>query len=182
MKSQPFCSSCLTIFLLVFFIGCNQPIRTGYVEDRADLLTDAEEKLLSTALKSIEDAVGSQVMVFTITDLEGEKIEEYSMKQTERIRPGRPGYNDGIIITLSHYDRQVRIELGYGLECLIPDYETSRIIQFQMIPKFAGGDFYGGLDMAIHQIDSILSKNKNKIGRCKYNPNYDQENDLILTQ
>ena len=124
------------------FKSLNVPNLYARVNDYADILTDPEEDQLNDLLKSLEDSIGSQLIILTIDSLDERTIEEYSMDVANDWRIGRSDYNDGILITLAMKDRKIRIEVGYGLEQIIRDEIAKKIIDSTMLPEFRKGDFY----------------------------------------
>ena len=117
-----------SILLISIFFSChshnstnqktyttNIPKQYNRVNDYANIFTDSEEHETSLLLKSLEDSVGCQLAILTIDSLKGIPIEKYSIEVANSWRLGRTHYDDGILITFSKFDRQVRIEVGYGL-------------------------------------------------------------------
>ena len=98
----------------------------------------------------------NQLVILTINDLGNETIEQYANGAFNQNRLGQEGKDNGILILFSKNDREVRIEVGYGLEPYITDAVASRIIRNTMIPKFKEEDYFGGLDMATDQIIEFL--------------------------
>jgi len=132
--------------------------------DEADLLTGQQEDSIFAIIQDLEKNVGSQIAVLTIVSLNGEKIEKYSLRRAEQSRFGRQKYDDGILITVSHNDRQMRIEVGYGLEKIIKDEIAARINQEEMAPRFRQGDYYNGIKAAVEKIKKLIEENKQLVG------------------
>ncbi len=140
------------IFLLV---GCfyvlpvqaqrSVPSLSGRVVDQADILSTTTERTLSSLLVAHEDATSNQVVVLTIPSLEGEVLEEYSLRVAETWRLGTAENDNGVLLLIAHTDRKIRIEVGYGLEGDLPDVAASRIINNVIVPEFRSGDFDGGV-------------------------------------
>jgi uncharacterized protein len=91
-------------------------------------------------------------VVAVFASLEGESLEDFSIRLAERWRVGRKGLDDGAIIVVFLRDRKVRIEVGYGLEGAIPDVEASRIIRESIAPRFREGRYAAGLEAASRAI------------------------------
>jgi uncharacterized protein len=95
-------------------------------------------------------------LIFTINELGNETIEQYALNVFNQNKLGQAGKDNGILILFSKLDREVRIEVGYGLESYITDAVASRIIRNTMIPKFKVEDYFSGLDLATDQIIKFL--------------------------
>jgi uncharacterized protein len=144
----------LALALLASTAGAVEvPALRSRVMDRAELLPPDREQLLEGRLGRFEQEKGTQVVVHTTPSLEGLDIETYSMRVAEAWKIGRGRIDDGVILTVAPNERQVRIEVGYGLEGAIPDALTSRIIQEQILPSFRSGRFAEGIERGV---DSIL--------------------------
>jgi uncharacterized protein len=104
----------------------------------------------------LEEETGSQVAVLTVPSLEGDPIEDFSMRVVETWKLGRAGVDDGVLILVARDDRRMRIEVGYGLEGALTDAQAGRIIDLVMAPRFRQGDFDGGVDGAVDSISAAI--------------------------
>ena len=86
-----------------------------------------------------EKTTGAQVVIAVFPSLEGESLEDFSIKLAEKWRVGQKGLDDGAIMLVFLNERKVRIEVGYGLEGAIPDLEAARIIRETIAPRFRAG-------------------------------------------
>ncbi|MEQ9377422.1 MAG: TPM domain-containing protein [Imperialibacter sp.] len=162
----------LLLTLLTTF-GCNsQSNRSEYiydsyerVNDFADVLTDDQEANLGELLKSLEDSIGSQLVILTLDSLGELTIEEYSIQVAENWQIGRANYDDGILIMLAIKDRKIRIEVGYGLELIIKDEIAKQIIDNTIVPEFRAGNFNGGLTQASKEIINLIYRNPELVGK-----------------
>ncbi|MFK7901103.1 MAG: YgcG family protein [Cyclobacteriaceae bacterium] len=165
--------------LLLITFGCNSKqsnttdysfanVKTelikGRVNDYGNILTEPEESTLNELLKSLEDSIGSQLVILTIDSLYGETIESYSLKVADK-KIGRASHNDGILILVSVKDRKVRIEVGYGLELIIKDEIAWRIINQQITPEFKKGNFFEGLNKGSEEIIQLIYSNPELVGK-----------------
>ncbi len=130
------------------------PFLGGRVNDLAGLLSDGFEAQLGSELEALERETGAQVAVLTIPSLEGDPIEDFSMRVAETWKLGGERADNGILVVIAREERLVRIEVGYGLEGALTDVESGRIISGLMTPRFRAGDFDGGVGAAIDAIDS----------------------------
>jgi uncharacterized protein len=85
-----------------------------------------------------------------------ETIEQFSMRVTEAWKPGRKGVDDGIIVLIARDDRQLRIEVGYGLEGAVNDATAHRIISEIMVPRLRDNDFFGALQAGLAQLMRVI--------------------------
>ncbi len=125
------------------------PFLSGRVVDSAQLLDEAAELRIEETLRQLEADTGAQIAVLTIDSLEGEVLEDYSLRVAETWALGRAEVDDGVLILVVHKERKIRIEVGYGLEGVIPDVLARRIIEQQMTPQFREGDFAAGIEAAV---------------------------------
>jgi uncharacterized protein len=88
-----------------------------------------------------------------VPSLEGEVLENFSLKVARTWALGRKGQNDGILFLIAKSDRKLRIEVGHGLEGTIPDALAGRIINNEVTPRFRSGDFDGGV---VAGVDAII--------------------------
>ncbi len=124
------------------------PYLAGRVNDLAGMLSDATEADLEQQLAALEAESGAQVVVLTVPSLEGDPLEDFSLRVAETWRLGREGVDDGVLLLIARDERQVRIEVGYGLEGALPDALSHRIITGLITPRFRAGDFDGGVEAA----------------------------------
>jgi uncharacterized protein len=130
------------------------PLLTGRVTDNAGILSAETARRLTVILKQHEDSTSNQVAVLTITSLEGEALESYSMRVVETWKLGRKDRDNGVLLLVVRDDRKVRIEVGRGLEGDLPDITCGRIIRGVMIPHFREGDYDAGVSAGV---DAILA-------------------------
>jgi uncharacterized protein len=132
------------------------PYLSGRVVDEASLLTPEQAAALEEELRLLEEETGAQVVVLTVPSLEGEVLESYSLKVAETWGIGRERQDDGVVFLISRDDRKLRIEVGYGLEGVLPDLATSRIIRNLVVPEFKAGDYPGGIEAGVGAIAGAI--------------------------
>ena len=135
------------------------------ITDYANILTSEQEDSLTTIMEALESKVGSQIAILTIPSLEGEKIEQVSLRYAEASGLGRAKYDDGVLITFAHGDRQIRIEVGTGLENILKDEIAEKIIREDMAPRFRREKFGSGLLVAVELIAQLIEENESKVGQ-----------------
>lgn len=97
------------------------------------------------------------MVVAIFQSLEGESLEDYSIRLAERWRIGAKGLDNGVILLVFVQDRQIRLEVGYGLESVIPDAVASRIIGEVIAPRFREGRYAAGLEDATREVYARVS-------------------------
>lgn len=103
-------------------------------------------------LSDHEKQTSNQFAILVVRSLEGEILEEYSLKVAEEWKLGQRGLDNGVLILLATEDKKVRIEVGYGLEGVLTDVYCKRIIRDIMIPHFKQGDYPTGIRLGLDQL------------------------------
>lgn len=132
------------------------PALQGRVNDYADMLSPAAEARIESTLEQLETDKGSQVVVLTIDSLGAQVLEDYSMRVAEAWKIGRGEHDDGAILLIAQEDRKMRLEVGYGLEPVLTDAMSRRILDNVIAPSFRAGDFDGGVERAVGAIDGLV--------------------------
>lgn len=132
--------------------GPELPALTGRVVDEADVLTPKQAQALSRRLAKAEAKTHHQIVVVTVCGFDGETIGGYSRWLANAWGIGRAFYHDGVVLLVAPVQRQVRIEVGFGLENALTDTEAEMIIGRDVIPRFRAGDWNGGIDAAVTSI------------------------------
>ena len=118
---------------------------TGRVVDAADILSDRFERDLTAELAQLEEETLVQLVVATTPGLEGRTIEVYALELGNAWGLGDAERNDGLLLLVAPNERQVRINVGLGLEETIRGEEAKIIIDNSMIPHFRRGDYEAGI-------------------------------------
>ncbi|MCC5816105.1 MAG: TPM domain-containing protein [Leptospira sp.] len=126
------------------------------VTDLAGILPTRTISQLENDLKDLEEAKGSQMAILIVTSTLSEEIEEYSIRVVDKWKLGRKGVDDGLLLLVAYNDRKVRIEIGYGLEGLIPDVIAKRIIDQIIVPEFKKRDYEKGIKNATEVLIQII--------------------------
>ena len=116
-----------------------------FVYDGAGLLPANQKAALEERVLAISRRSGVQVAVAIFPSLEGEALEDVTIRVAEAWKPGQKSRDNGAIIALFLKEKKIRIEVGYGLEGAVPDGVAGRIIRDVIAPEFRRGDFAGGL-------------------------------------
>ena len=143
----------LAIAPMVVFGYANPGSPEGFVNDFAGLLNQEEKIAIETKLDSFEKESSNEIAIVTIASLEGDSIENFAVKLFEEWGIGKKDKDNGVLVLIAKEDRQMRIEVGYGLEGSLTDAQSYWIIKNVMTPAFVSDDFYSGIDGAV---DSII--------------------------
>ncbi|OPY87078.1 MAG: hypothetical protein A4E72_01540 [Syntrophus sp. PtaU1.Bin208] len=129
---------------------------TGRVTDLTGTLSSQEIASLDHKLDTFERATTNQIAVLLIPSLEGDPLEDYSIRLAEKWKIGQKGRNNGVILLVVKNDRKIRIEVGYGLEGALPDGLAGAITRDEIAPRFRNGQFYQGVDAGTNAIMSAI--------------------------
>ena len=128
------------------------PVLNHYATDLSGTLTPEQVTQLDQLLSSFDRSTSTQVVVLMVPSLEGDEIEDYSLRVAEANKIGKKGKDNGALLLVSKNDRKARIEVGYGLEGAITDALSGQIIRQEIAPRFRQGDYYGGLRAGVEAI------------------------------
>jgi uncharacterized protein len=124
------------------------PLRSR-VTDLAGVLPPERARALEERLAAFERETSHQIAVLSVPTLEGEPIESFSLRVVEAWQLGQEGLDNGMLLVVASQDREARVEVGYGLEGVVPDVVAKRVIEDVMIPRFRAGDLPGGIEAAV---------------------------------
>ena len=133
------------------------PALSGRVVDQAGILTSSEESRLTTKLKDLEDKTSIQLVVVTLSSLRGSPIEDWGLALGRTWGIGQKGKDNGALLIVAPNDRELRIEVGYGLEGTLPDATASTIIRNVIVPRFKSGDMADGISDGVDAIIAVLT-------------------------
>ena len=134
------------------------------VTDQAGMLTAEQAGRLDALLADYEAKTGSQIAVLLVKTTEPEAIEQYSIRVADAWKLGRKGVDDGVLLLVARDNpkalRRLRIEAGRGVQGVLTDAQSKRILQDVIAPRFAQGQFYDGLDAGVRAIEHLLDAEK----------------------
>ncbi|WP_411339349.1 TPM domain-containing protein [Sphingopyxis sp. J-6] len=122
------------------------------VVDQADIIPAAEEAALNTQLLDLEKTTGHQLVVATVSDLEGNDIADYGYKLGRAWGIGDEAKDDGVVFLIAPNERRMNISVGLGLEPVLTDALSGRIIRDVVTPKFKANDYPGGIQDGVNAI------------------------------
>jgi uncharacterized protein len=141
------------------FIAGGQPAvppLTGRVVDQTATLSNEQKATLEQTLQAFEARKGTQIAVLIVPGTEPETIEQYALRVAEQWKLGRKKVDDGAVLVVARNDRALRIEVGYGLEGVLTDATSKRIISEIIVPQFKQGDFFGGIAAGVDRLIRVV--------------------------
>lgn len=132
------------------------PKPTGYVNDFAHLFDPAAHASMERRLAEYDRTTGNQIAIATFPDLGGVPISEFASRLEEAWKVGRRGKDNGVLLLVGLKERQVRIEVGYGLEGKITDGDAGAIIRNVLTPAFRAGRYADGLNAAVDELMRLI--------------------------
>ena len=121
-------------------VGEIPPAPDRWATDKAGFLSASTVDALDSELERYERSTGRQVLVYIGESTGGIPLEDWASKAFQAWRVGRKGLDDGLVLFVMAADRKIRIEVGYGLEAVVPDITAGRVINDVMIPSIRNGD------------------------------------------
>ena len=149
----------LLLSLPLFGQEVNFPESRGYVSDFANILGDHDREEINKICEDLEKITGAEMAVVVLPSTAPLDVKTYAVKLFEKWGVGKRRQDNGLLILLSLTDRRVEVEVGYGLEGVLPDAKVGEIIDREMIPLFAKGDFSSGLLNATRVYAEIIKNN-----------------------
>lgn len=140
------------------------PPLTGHLVDNAGMLDAAQRDKLEAVLLDYETKTGSQIAVLTVKSTEPEAIEQFSIRVVEAWKLGRKGVDDGVLLMVARDNpaslRRLRIEAGRGVQGVLTDAQSKRVLQDVIAPHFKTQNYYDGLVAGVGAIATLLNQEK----------------------
>jgi len=137
-------------------LALDVPFLSGHVVDEAGIVPPETAARLEQKLTAYEQRTGHQVAVLTVPSLDGEPLEDYTMRVAETWKLGRAAEDDGVLLFIARDDRQMRLEVGYGLEPQLTDLASRRVLDDVVRPHFRAGDYGGGIEAGVDAVIAVL--------------------------
>ena len=153
--------------LLVQAVGAATPSDTllanlqaqqGFVHDFAHVLGPEQRDVLEQRVRELQTKSGAELAVVTIKSLEGGQIDDFANKLFNRWHIGQKGKDNGVLLLVAVDDHKARIEVGYGLEPVIPDVLAGRILSEELFPQFRNGQYFEGLNRTVQRLAAIIER------------------------
>jgi uncharacterized protein len=129
-----------------------------YVTDRAGVLPANRAEALNQKLEQFERDTSNQILVWIDRKIpENFTLEDFTVRAAQKWKAGQAKTDNGAVLFVFIDDRKLRIEVGYGLEGVLPDITANRIIQNEIVPRFRSGDYPGGIEAGV---DAMITATK----------------------
>jgi uncharacterized protein len=136
----------IIIFLLMPFVAAAADgMPASYVVDEAGIISADARQTLAGMLQELEQKTGAQMIVLTVPTTEGIPIEQFALQKAEAWKLGQKGKDNGLLMVIAVNDRKYRIEVGYGLESVVPDSLAGSIARSYLVPQFKAGNYTKGV-------------------------------------
>jgi uncharacterized protein len=155
LKARLFLAGLALLFVSTIFSfarALDVPPLRGRINDYAGLLSRDRAQALEDRLAAFERDTGHQVAVLTIPSLESDALEDFSIRVAEAWKIGKKGFDNGAILLVAQKEHKLRIEVGYGLEGVLPDAIANRIVSEVIVPRFRENDYSGGIEAGVNAI------------------------------
>ena len=150
----------VALFLPLLAWAAEIPPLKARVTDLTGTLNAQQKSALEQTLAEFEARKGAQIAVLMVPTTQPETVEQYAVRVQEAWKLGRKGVDDGVLLVVAKNDRKLKIEVGYGLEGILPDAIAKRIIEDDILPRFRDGDFYGGIRAGVDRIMRVVEGEK----------------------
>jgi len=165
LTSFTFLTIILTLLLTLVFVplawgGENPPAPQGLINDFAGIIPPSHEEKMNLLVREVLNKTGATLTVVTFKDIGGANIDEFTNRLYEKWGVGKKGEDRGVMILLALKERRLRIEVGYGLEGIIPDGLAGQIRDQAMVPYLKKGEYGLGLLNGLYATASIIAKDK----------------------
>lgn len=154
---------CAAICASVVSASTPQPpdMPRDYVVDLAGIMRSDLKSELNAYLQTLEQKTTAQVLVLTVQTLDNQGIEEFALNTKEKWKLGQKGKDNGVLIVVAVNDRKYRIEVGYGLEGVLPDSLVGTIGREYFVPYFRKGDYSGGIYAGTIAVIRTIAEHEN---------------------
>lgn len=150
---------CVVVWFALSFVSVQAqviPQLSARVTDLTNTLTPAQRTALERALADFEQRKGAQVAVLIVPTTKPETVAQYAVRAFEVAKIGRVRVDDGVLLLVAKDDREMHIEVGYGLEGVIPDAIAKRTVEEVIVPFFKRGDYYGGIEAGVSRLMRLI--------------------------
>jgi uncharacterized protein len=152
----------VTCYLLLGILASAQtlPKAAGRVNDFAGVIDPATEAEIDRQLDQLEQKTTSEIAVATIRSLGGMSSTDYANRLFKEWGVGQARLDNGVLVVIAVDDRDMAIEVGYGLEGVLPDGLAGQVIREDFTPRFREGDYSGGIRNGVTRLVGIVEKHE----------------------
>jgi uncharacterized protein len=150
----------LVVWIAVLTVAA--PVRAAfpparkYVVDQAGVIGPAATADLQALLRDVEEQTTAEVAVVTVASLDGMSVEEYANGLFKAWGIGKKGVDNGVLVLVCPPEKKIRIEVGYGLEPVLPDGLAGSIVRTEFTPAFSAGDYSRGILAGVGRVAAIV--------------------------
>lgn len=134
------------------------PEPNGRVNDFAGILDTATATQIAATIREAERLTSAEIAVATVASLDGMSVEDYANRLFHEWGIGKKDRDNGVLVLVAPNERKVRIEVGYGLEPILPDGLAGEVIRTEILPRFKENDYAGGTLAAVTRIAGIVQR------------------------
>lgn len=160
MKARLLWTACGLLAAGLLFAQASVPKPTGRVNDFAGVLDASVEGEIDQLLADLERRTSSEVAVAVVTSLDGMSVEEYANRMFKAWGVGQAKQDNGVLVLVAPSEREMRIEVGYGLEGVLPDGLAGEIIRERFTPRFRDNDYAGGIRDGVRRVVEVVERHQ----------------------
>ncbi len=149
------------LFLFVFVAISSSCF--GLVHDHAHMLKASDKKKIEGWIGELEEKTSTQIAVVTVSTMDAIPLEEYAVNLFKSLGIGQKAKDNGILLLVAEKQRQLRIEVGYGLEGILTDAIAHKIINRDIVPEFKNGHYSKGIAKGVWEITSLVAREANVV-------------------
>jgi uncharacterized protein len=151
----------LIIFLILpCILTAADEMPATYVVDNAGIISADGKQVLLGMLQELEQKTGAQMIILTVPTTDGIPIEQFALQKSEAWKLGQKGKDNGLLMVIAAKDRKYRVEVGYGLEPIMPDSLAGTIGRQYLVPQFKAGNYTKGIVDAASVIATTIAKSQ----------------------
>ena len=150
--------TCAIVVAAISLDAQNLPKPAGRITDLANIIDSATESELDSRLDQLEQRTSSEIAVVTVPSLDGVPIEDYAVRLFKEWGIGQAQTDNGVLVLVAPNEREMRIEVGYGLEGILPDGLAGQIIRENFTPRFRDNDYDGGIRDGLNRVIDVVEK------------------------
>lgn len=184
---RKFFSSIILIGILLSFstivtaeINVPSPVGDIYVQDYANVLDSQDTQSLIQLGRKLEDTTSAQLAVLTIPSLDGNDIKEYANTAFRKYGLGNKEKNNGVLLLYAQEDREIRIEVGYGLEGVVTDIRSGNILDQNALPYLKKGETSLALTNTYKSLYNVILNGSENTGHSKTSSFWDNVKIILI--
>jgi len=155
----------LFCFLILFTVQTHGqaikfPEYIGWVSDFAGVMSEASKTQITVLAEEVNRKTGAEMAVVAVDSMQGLTVEDYAVRLFQKWGIGKKGKDEGILFLFARKERKIRIEVGYGLEGILPDGLCGEILDKYTVPDLRNGNYGEGLYRGAVAVAGVIAKDK----------------------